>query len=257
MCVNRGATTTVTATRGQGRVTVRLNGCPSEAPVTTTVARSMVEAGRTDLDIDTCLGLPASSGFGMSAAGALSTAFALAEILGRPREEAFAAAHRAELANRTGLGDVPALTAGGLTFRRREGLPPFGQIDRLADELELVSAVVGPAMPTSTVLGDPGRRARIEEVGRECYQALCHHPTKADFFRLSREFAYRSGLATPHVKAAVEAVDGLGEASMVMLGNAVFAAGEIEQIEELLTVFGPTYRLSLDTLGPRVLAVEE
>ena len=37
-----------------------------------------------DLVIDTTLDLPASAGFGMSAAGALSSAFALAEVLELP-----------------------------------------------------------------------------------------------------------------------------------------------------------------------------
>ncbi len=225
MCIDRGVTTTLDVKKGTGRKEFVVNGVPHDAPV----MRSALEeiAGHQDVDVaaEVTMDLPVSSGFGTSAAGALSAAFALARALGRSGEEAFAAAHRAELSNGTGLGDVAALTRGGMTFRRIEGLPPFGCIDRLADRQDIVAAVVGPMVRTSDVLGDPARRSSIEEVGRECYRVLARSPTPDMFFRTSREFTMRTGLAGPDVKRALEAVEGLGDASMIMLGNSVFARG--------------------------------
>jgi len=189
----------------------------------------------------------------MSAAGALSAVTAGAELLGRSREEAFAAAHWAELSNRTGLGDVAALTQGGLTFRRREGLPPHGKVDRLASSLDIVAAVVGGGVRTADVLSNREGRERILKAGAESYRYLEDDPTVEGFFLASRQFTERSGLASPAVRDAMEAVKGLGHVSMVMLGNSVFACGNLDAIEERWKRLGPTYRLALDTEGPRLM----
>jgi pantoate kinase len=253
LCVDRGVTTTVNAYPGSGRIEVTVNGVAWNAPVTLTAARTMLGKERLDIVIESSLGLPSSAGFGMSAAGALSTSLALAEVLGRSTEEAFAAAHRAELSNRTGLGDVAALSNGGMTFRRREGLPPYGRIDRIADSMNIVAAVVGPKLGTAEVLSDRARKAGIMQVGRECYEALARNPTSRTFFCASREFAERTGLASGRVAEALQAVHGLGDTSMIMLGNSVFARGDLDAIEQRWRVFGPTYRLSLDKEGPRII----
>ena len=256
MCIDRGVITSIEVMPGEGSMEFIINGRHGNAPVMRSALENIVGEGSYDITVDASLELPISSGFGMSAAGALSAAFALAEALGRTREEAFAAAHRAELSNGTGLGDVAALSRGGMTFRRREGLPPHGRIDRLTDTLDVVAAVVGPVIRTSDVLGDPLRRRKIESIGRDCYLLLAKDPTPDTFFRTSREFTMRTGLAGPAVMAALEAVDGLGDASMIMLGNSVFARGDLDAMEKELLRFGPTYRLSLDLQGPRVLSSE-
>jgi pantoate kinase len=255
-CVSLGAATTVTAEDGNGGIKVLIDGRPDEAPVTRSAASFLLKDRKLDLKIETSLDLPVGAGFGMSAAGALSTSFALAEILELGPEDAFAAAHLAELTNRSGLGDVPALFRGGVTFRRSEGLPPYGVIDRLASDLEVVAAVVGPSVRTADVLADPVQRERILRAGQECYERLARRPTVDEFFAQSRRFTARSGIATPLVREALKALDGLGDASMIMLGNAVFARGDLDAIERVLSSYGHTYRLSLDTVGPRVLVSE-
>ena len=40
---------------------------------------------------------------------------------------------------------------------------------------------------------------------------------------------------------------------MIMLGNSVFATGNLDEQEKVLKNFGPTYRLRLDVDGPRVI----
>jgi len=255
-CSDRGGPTASAIRPGEGSMELIIDGRPCDAPVMRSALENIIGEGSYDITVDASLGLPISTGFGMSAAGALSAAFAMAEALGRTKEEAFAAAHRAELSNGTGLGDVAALSRGGMTFRRREGLPPHGRIDRLTDTLDIVAAVVGPVIRTSDVLGDPLRRKKIEYIGRECYRMLEKDPTPDTFFRTSRAFTMRTGLAGPAVMEALEAVDGLGDASMIMLGNSVFARGDLDAMEKELSRFGTTYRLSLDLLGPRVLSSE-
>jgi len=256
ICIDRGVTATLEVLPGDGSMEFIVDGVMRDAPVMRDVLENLMGGGDFDIMVEASLGLPISSGFGMSAAGALATAFAMAEALGRTTEEAFAAAHRAELANGTGLGDVAALSRGGMTFRRREGIPPFGRIDRLTDALDIVAAVVGPVIRTSDVLRDPTKRKTIDSIGRECYRLLAKDPTPDMFFRTSREFTMRSGLAGPPVMDALEAIERLGDASMIMLGNSIFARGDLDAMQSELSRFGTTYRLSLDMLGPRVLSSE-
>jgi pantoate kinase len=257
LCVNRGVTTTVTSRKGAGKIEVLIDGGKQPADVSRSAAAMLLGDERLDIKIESFLDLPSGAGFGMSAAGALSTAFALAEILELPPEDAFAAAHLAELKHHTGLGDVAALTRGGMTFRRREGLPPNGQIDRLSYDGDIVAAVVGDNMSTSAVLRDPSNKAEIVSAGKACYRELSLDPTARSFFRLSREFTDRIGISSERVLEALEAVDGLGSASMIMLGNSVFACGDLDAIQERWAFFGPTFRLSLDLIGPRVLVRQD
>ena len=74
--------------------------------------------------------LPPSQGFGMSAAGAIAAACAFQRAIGQPHEEsqrrAYSIAHRVERMNSTGLGDVTALSAGGVERRLIPGSPYSG-----------------------------------------------------------------------------------------------------------------------------------
>lgn len=255
VCVHLGAVSEVRLTPGRGDVTIWLNDQREEAPVTLAAARELLPADL-DAEVRTRLELPVSSGFGMSAAGALSAATALAHLLDLPMQRAYEAAHRAEIANRCGLGDVSALTRGGVTFRVREGLPPHGQVERLADDLELVAGVVGGGMRTSSVLGSAGGRRKLAEAGKACHRELLEAPTVDNFLRLSRRFAEESGIMTAPVREALKALDGLGPASMIMLGNAVFATGALDEQEEVLKGIGPTFRLRADVEGPRLIRKE-
>lgn len=252
MCVHLGAVSEVEL-NDSGEVHVSINSAEGTALVTEAAIVEMLPPGA-GASVDTILELPMGSGFGMSAAGALSATVALADLLGLPRQRAFEAAHRAEIANHSGLGDVAGLMAGGIEIRKREGLPPVGEVVRLADELDIVACVVGPRMSTAAVL-------RCEEdllprTGKECHQRLLDGPTVDRFLRLCRGFAEKSGIITEPVRRALDELDGLGPCSMVMLGNTVFAAGDLDAQEAVLKKFGPTYRLHLDLEGPRVIRRE-
>ena len=76
-----------------------------------------VAAAVTDVAVSAAIetALPLSSGFGLSGASALATAYALNSLLdmGRSEEELAMAAHVAEVGNLTGLGDVCGQFHGG------------------------------------------------------------------------------------------------------------------------------------------------
>ncbi len=193
----------------------------------------------------------------MSAAGSLSAAFALAYLLRIPSEKAFQAAHVAEVTNHTGLGDVAAISGGGVAFRKREGVPPFGEVIRVANRLELVAAVVGPSLKTSEILLDKEKRKRINQEGERCYHRLSLCPNLGNFLSLSREFAKAIGIVPSSVEEVVQQVEGYGPASVAMLGNSIFAVSHLEVQSEVLAQYGTVYRMSADTRGPRILSLVE
>ena len=78
----------------------------------------------------------------MSAAGALSSALALAELLGLGEEEAFAAAHLAEVESGPGWG-TSRLCSTGVTFVEG-GAPPARRGARIDGDFDMVLARCRP-----------------------------------------------------------------------------------------------------------------
>ena len=101
ICIDRGVTTTVSSRPGSGRIDVLVDGVRGGGGVTATAVGLLLGNMDIDITVESFLDLPAIAGFGTSAAGALSASFALADILGLPAEDAFAAAHLAELRHHT------------------------------------------------------------------------------------------------------------------------------------------------------------
>jgi len=254
MCLSLGATSVVrTGDSPRPAVEVSVNGVPSGAEVTKAAVRHLLGGRNLRVTVDTVLELPLSQGFGMSAAGALSAAVALADILGEGRQKAFEAAHTAEVQCRCGLGDVPALHAGGITMRVRPGLPPLGEVRSIDGAPDVVLCVIGAEIPTKSVLEDRKQRERINAHGGRCVDALLEEPTLENLMSLSARFAVDTGLASGRVAEAIAAVRGPGAASMAMLGSAVFAVGEQAQLVKVLSGFGETYSCRVDLEGPRLL----
>ncbi len=247
-----GAESSVDVEEGNGDILIILNGKEEKAEVSRRAVEKILADRNLDVTVKTNLDLPVSQGFGMSAAGALSAAHALSESLQLPFKFALRAAHEAELESHTGLGDIAALSRGGITYRRIEGLPPYGRIDRVNAEPDVVLCVVGELLETSAVLGDAQKRTVVNRVGKECVEKMAIAPTLANLMRLSREFMKQTGLATKEVEAAVAAAEDFGPASMAMLGNSAFAVGNAREQERVLSAHGKTFRAKVDWRGPRI-----
>ena len=249
-----GATSTVTLKPATTQtIDIKLNGQTSPAPVTKLACKHLVTTGLYSIEIQTKVDLPISQGFGMSAAGAFSAALALARLLGRPHSDALRAAHYAEVQNRTGLGDVMASTIGGIEIRRQPGLPPWGMLEHIPGQTEIVLCVVGEPMKTKDVLNDPQKMKVIAAVGKRCTQALLRQPSIENLFRLGQRFAKETRLASEQVQTAVDAVAPFGLASMCMLGNSVFAAGNTPMLLQTLEAFGTVWVTTLDEAGARLI----
>jgi len=216
--IDRGAVTSVFPA---GETTVLLDGKPIDAHTT---LKTLELIGAPPVRVETRWGLPVGAGLSASGAGALSSAIAanLSAGLELPYSRMVAAAHVAEVENRTGLGCIAAQSTGGVVVRLAPGVPLA--VDRLAvPDSNVFIACVG-RMSTPEVLSDAGIRRSITEHGRRALSALLRHPTMEEFFVQSRRFATGTGLLDGRTLDVVEAVEAAGGmASMAMLGRTVFS----------------------------------
>lgn len=223
----------------RGRITI--NGVEEEAGTTRYVVEHL--AGSTGVCVSTTFEVPIGCGFGASGAGALSTALGLNELLslGMSMNELAQLAHRAEVENGTGLGDVMAETHGGVVIRIRPGPPGIGGIDWIPHRNETISYLVfGPKLTRKVLLeGGEELKRQINDAGKRALKAVLRKPTLETFMRASREFSLQSGLASERCKDVIEAVDAEGKlAGVAMLGETVFVIGECDALAE----FGPVTR---------------
>lgn len=237
----------------QQAINVCINGKQSDAPVTTFALRCLLGETAVSIEVDSRLDLPVSQGFGMSAGGALSASLALAKLLGFSRDQAVKAAHYAEVQLRTGLSDVVASSFGGIEIRREAGLPPWGILEHIPGEYDVVLCVIGKKIETKKVLSDSTRMNEIVSYGRFCTKKILQKPSIENLFDLSLRFTKSIGLADPRVLEAIEAAGRYGKVSMCMLGNSVFAVGETEQLCRTLVSFGDVFCCCVDGEGARVV----
>lgn len=228
---SRGAGVTLT----QGvRVTVRpadpgaptlvLDGEPTEmAPVAGVLdALGVADRARVVAESD----LPLGAGFGVSGALALGTALAAngAFDCGHSENRLTAIAHRAEVRAGTGLGDVVAQARGGVPVRLDPGAPDHGRLDGVPETGVVEYVTFGDLSTTAVLSGDT---ADIVRAGDAALARLTERPTLDRLLAESRRFADESGLLTDRCREVIEAVaDAGGTASMVMLGETVFALGD-------------------------------
>ena len=232
LCLSLGAATVAEPAPDLERTEILLNGKASDAPVSRFVAERLA-GNRGPVRLMTRLDMPSGAGFGASGAGALGAAYALNSCLdlGLTANQAAAVAHEAEVIHRTGLGDVIAQNCGGLVVRLYPGAPGTGRIDRIPVLAMPISYVVRGPISTKEILSDERAMKAINLAGKQALKELLNKPTFANFMILSRRFTLESGLASDWALEAIEAVTAAGgRASMIMLGDAVFAwDGESEK----------------------------
>lgn len=210
---------------------------------------------RIKVRVHTDLQLPMSQGFGMSAAGALSSTLALARCLRLGRSDALRAAHEADVTHRGGLGDVVGASQGGFEIRTAPGLPPYGALKSFVGYGEVVLCVVGGKLETRSVLSDLVKRKAVNAAGATALAEFMKGPTLEAFVESSQRFARESGLLTPALDRAIHAASPYGRASMSMLGNSVFAFGDTRRLADALAPYGDVIVCPIDDTGARLVDV--
>jgi len=246
VCLEDGAVTSVY--RAQ-ETTVKINGAVSEAATTLSAIKLLTNE---PVLVETELSIPVSAGLGASAAGALSAALAVNEVLSLDLtfNDLANAAHVSEVKNRTGLGDVAGMTCGGIDIRKHAGIPPIGRIDRIPCRNEIISWVSFGEISTRSVLSDEMKKKSINIAGKLRLKELIKKPTLDNFFRQSCEFAKQIDMMSPKVRDAIEAVEAAGGlASQAMLGETVFAVNDKGALSE----FGLVRKSRISHAGAHLL----
>lgn len=227
-------------------VEIFANSQPCRCEVTESVIKHLLGNSGYKITVRHELEMPMMQGFGVSGAGALSTALALNKALklGLEREELGRIAHIAEVENLTGLGDVIAEYWGGFIIRQKPGAPGIGEVLRLEEEAEVYCFVVDSRVKTRDVLGT--KKISCEPFLRK----LLKKPDLNYFMKLSAEFARVSGLITPGVERALKLLEEAGiRASMCMLGGSIFSFSE--DAKDLIDA--PCIETKIELKGARIL----
>lgn len=213
---------------------ILLDGIPVVAETTRAVVDKLVDF---PVKVSCTSSIPIGCGFGASAAGALSVAYALNEAfsLGLTSNQLLETAHVAEVTNGSGMGDVEGQSQGGIPIRLSAGCPPYGKLDRVPSPPFEIFCVVLGELSTGSILEDRTIMNEINSAGREALRSLLSKPTLKNFMLLSKQFTLRCGLASERLLDAIEAVDAIGGlSSQAMLGDTVFAFSGAASREEVI-----------------------
>jgi len=221
----------------KNHVDVFIDGQPSpEAKTTETVTRMIL--GKADVHarvvISHSVKPPIGCGYGTSAAGSLSAAFALCKALdlNLTFNQIGQLAHIAELRCKTGLGTVGPLMVGGHVVTVKAGAPGFNMIDRIAtnSDYRIVTGWFG-TMSKSEVLSNPAYISKVNRYGKHAIEKILRTPTPENFFSACQNFAENLGLMTERLRRLLSAMKKSGAigATQNMLGEAAHALVEEEK----------------------------
>ncbi len=202
---------------------VYANGKKIRFPTVKDVVKRLTDKG---VRVEIKDGLPSGAGFGLSGASALATAYAVNKLfkLGKSKRELALIAHKAEVVNSTGLGDVGGQFNGGFNMKIKKGKP-----------LSVVSLKVKgnvyyaffSRIQTKKVINSRLKKRNINRAGDRALKRvkLLKKKNLNDIIRISKDFALESGLLrNKKVKRLIKQIENKGgDASMIMLGNAVFS----------------------------------
>ncbi|MEK6869838.1 MAG: pantoate kinase [Nanoarchaeota archaeon] len=172
---------------------------------------------------------PLGMGFGISGAAALATAYSLNKLfnLGKSKKQLAMIAHIAEVENSTGLGDVVNQYFGGF-LAKYESSYKF-RVNKLPIKNKAVYCRYFSPIETKEVISDEKIKNRINNAGINALnkiKALNNKNTNLkNIIKISKEFSINSGLLKN--KKIINLIKHIeknnGNASMIMLGNAVFS----------------------------------
>lgn len=180
--------------------------------------------------------LPISSGFGISGAVALATSYALNKLLDLRKTKLQLAkiSHLAEVENGTGLGDVVNQYFGGFLLKEK----PSSRF--IVKKLRIKSKIyyrVFSKIDTKKIITDIKKKEKINKAGMKALKNIKRLKTKnlKDMIKISKRFSIESSLLDN--KRIINIINQIenndGNASMIMLGNAVFSDKRFKGCKEL------------------------
>jgi pantoate kinase len=173
--------------------------------------------------------LPLGCGFGLSGASALAAAYALNKLfrLKKSKKELAFIAHVTEVENGTGLGDVVNQYYGGFLVKHKPSY--MFKVKRLLLGNKKVYCSYFSSISTKEIISDKKLKNKINNAGLDSLKFIKKLKNKnltlKELIKISKEFSVNSGLLRD--KKVAETIKNIeknnGNASMIMLGNAVFS----------------------------------
>jgi len=203
---------------------ILLNNKTFRIPTLTTVRNELTPQ---PLTIHITAELPFGTGFGLSGASALALAYAINKLLRlkKSKRQLAILAHQAEVINGTGLGDVGGQFNGGFMAKLKKGHPLT--VKQLRIKQKHIHYKVFSKLDTKTVITNKNKQNKNNKAGEKALKKIkqLKKPTLKDVIIISKEFATNSNLLkNKRVKNLIKKIEeNNGKASMIMLGNAVFA----------------------------------
>ncbi len=242
-CIDNGVSTFVLAKKSSKQnIRIIFNGKNISGKTTKNAIKSLIDNARLEITVFSFTDLPVAQGFGISGASALSSTIALnsALKLDLKYDDLVNIAHKAEIINGTGLGDVIAQATGGVVLRTREGGFSFGVVKKIVfdqSNSQGVICVVGDELSTSNIIKNQKYIKKINLVAKKYLERFQNSPTLESFVECSYKFAFESELINKHVLKLINKIkdEHAGLASMIMLGNSLFAFGEIKPLKKICT----------------------
>src|SRR3989338_5731503 len=204
------------------------NNKPINFPAVKSAAKKLTNG---NLKINIKSKLPLGCGFGLSGASALAAAYAINKLLNlkKAKKALGIIAHTADAENRTGLGDVVNQYYGGFFLKLKPS--SYFSIKKIPINNIDVYCKYYSEISTKPVITNPKLKNKINNAAEESLKKikeLIKNNKNIQFkniIKISKEFSISSGLLKD--RQTIETINKIeknkGNASMIMLGNAVFS----------------------------------
>jgi len=182
--------------------------------------------------------LPLGCGFGISGASSLATAYALDKLfnLKKSKKELALIAHIAEVENSTGLGDVVNQYYGGFLVKYE---PSYKfKVSKIPIKNRKIHYKYFSSINTKKIISNKKIKNRINNSGIKALNKIkkLKRINLKNLIKISKYFSIKSGLLKS--KKTIGIINNVekknGNASMIMLGNAVFSDTKFKGSKELI-----------------------
>jgi pantoate kinase len=241
--IDKGVATEVkiTSTKKTG-IAVTINGKNApEANVTREVFKLLLSKINKPYQISVShhVEVPIGAGYGASAAGAVSTAMALAKVLDlkMTMNQIAQIAHTAEIRCATGLGSVSGVIRGGAILILEPGAPGYDRVDWLPmnPSHRIVTASFAPISKKDIIFSKKALQA-VNREGQKVLQQILSNPDPVQFMKLCRGFAQKAGFLSDRIAEVIEKVMNAGAlgATQNMIGDAFHALVNVRDVDSVV-----------------------
>jgi pantoate kinase len=242
--IDKGVTTEVkiTSTKKTG-IAVTINGKNApEANVTREVFKLILSKIKKPYQISVShhVEVPIGAGYGASAAGAVSTAMALAKAfdLKMTLNQIAQIAHTAEIRCATGLGSVSGVIRGGAILILDPGAPGYDRVDWLPmnPTHRIVTASFAPISKKDIIFAKDALQA-VNREGQMVLRQILTNPDPVRFMNLCRGFAEKAGFLSNRLAEVIENTMGAGAlgATQNMIGDAFHALVDVKKVDSVVS----------------------